>query len=189
MVMSSYRALVAPNSAPVLEYRCLYSSDIRRKQKRWQDGRIKFHTFNKRVMVYDDRGNFVGDTHWREDYAFAEGEELELERAGFLIQVSEYVGKRDQDLTELLEKRAKDREEGLSKNQIISAQLRKLPPAPPNQSPITEPLQTTTSHLRKPLPAPPNSSILLGQSDTPEERAQKRRKHDSPLNKNGYAQN
>ena len=91
--------------------------------------------------------------HWREDYAFAEGEELELERAGFLIQVSECVGKRDQDLTELLEKRPKDGKEGLSKNQTISAQLRKLPPAPPNRSPITEPLQTSTSHLHKLLPA------------------------------------
>jgi Protein of unknown function (DUF2439) len=54
------------NTAPVHEYRCLYSHDIRRKQKRWQDGFVKFHTFNKRVMVYDEGRNFLGDTHWKE---------------------------------------------------------------------------------------------------------------------------
>src|SRR6266536_4326989 len=75
------------NTAPVLEFRCLYTQDLRRKQKRWQDGRLKFHTFNKRAMVYDERSNFVGDTHWREDSEFNEGEELELERGGILVEV------------------------------------------------------------------------------------------------------
>lgn len=95
------------NTAPVLEFRCLFTQDLRRKQKRWQDGRLKFHTFNKRIMVYDDRSNFVGDTHWREDSDFAEGEELELERSGTLVEVGECVGRRDQDLTELVDKRVK----------------------------------------------------------------------------------
>src|SRR5579871_1139272 len=118
MATSTLRSFVASNivppsqnTAPVLEYQCLYTSDIRRKQKRWQDGRLKFHTFNKRIMVYDERGNFVGDTHWRQDYNFDEGEELELERSGTLVQVSECVGKRIQDLREILDKRLKETEE------------------------------------------------------------------------------
>ena len=111
------------NTAPVLEFRCLYTSDLRRKQKRWQDGRLKFHTFNKRIMVYDDRSNFVGDSHWREDHAFAEGEEVELERCGILVEVSECVGIREQDLT-LLNKVVKDRQERAHVRAVASSPLR-----------------------------------------------------------------
>ena len=67
----------------------------------------QFHTFNKRVMVYDERSNFVGDTHWRKDLDFDEGEELQLERGGILVEVRECVGRRDQDISE--NKRAKER--------------------------------------------------------------------------------
>ena len=92
------------NSAPVLEFRCLYSHDLRRKSKRWQDGFLRFHTFNKRVMVYDVPRNFIGDTHWREEDFVQDGDELELEK-GVLIQVGEAVGTMHQDLTAILEKR------------------------------------------------------------------------------------
>ena len=61
-------------------------------------------------MVYDERSNFVGDTHWREDTTFDEGEELELERGGIMVEVGECVGTREQDLSELVDKRVKERE-------------------------------------------------------------------------------
>ncbi|KAJ0296132.1 hypothetical protein COL516b_011884 [Colletotrichum fioriniae] len=97
-----------PIAAPVLEHLCLFTHDLKRKQKRWQDGRLKFHTFNKRIMVYDERGNFIGDMHWREDFDFGEGEEFNLERGAVIVQVAECIGSKDQDLTELLDKRAKE---------------------------------------------------------------------------------
>ncbi|KAI4144305.1 MAG: hypothetical protein L6R39_004239, partial [Caloplaca ligustica] len=92
------------NTAPVLSFSCLYTHDIRRKQKRWQDGILRFHTFNKRIMVYDTPRNFIGDTHWRETQAIQDGDELELEK-GVLIQVGEEVERTETDLTGLLEKR------------------------------------------------------------------------------------
>ena len=98
------------NTAPVLDYRCMFTPDIRKKQKKWQDGQLKFHTFNKRIMVYDERSNLVGDTHWREDELY-EGAELELDRRGILVEVGEYQEQHDQDLTELIDKRRKDRED------------------------------------------------------------------------------
>ncbi|KAH8793699.1 hypothetical protein F5882DRAFT_398257, partial [Hyaloscypha sp. PMI_1271] len=61
-------------------------------------------------MVYDERSNFVGDTHWREDTTFDEGEELELERGGIMVEVGECVGTREQDISELVDKRVKERE-------------------------------------------------------------------------------
>ena len=94
------------NTAPVLDFRCLYTYDLRRKAKRWQDGVLRFHTFNKRVMVYDVPRNYIGDTHWRGDSTVQDGDELQLDK-GVLIQVGEATGSTDQDLTELLEKRRK----------------------------------------------------------------------------------
>ncbi|KAL2886877.1 hypothetical protein HOO65_060707 [Ceratocystis lukuohia] len=91
--------------APVIEFSCLFSHDLKRKQKRWKDGRLKFHTFNKRVMVYDDRGNSVGDMHWQEHLIFQEGEEIYLDRGGVVVQVCECKGYKEQDLTELLTRR------------------------------------------------------------------------------------
>jgi len=92
------------NTAPIIEFRCLYTHDLRQKKKRWQDGMLRFHTFNKRIMVYDVPRNFIGDTHWREDETVQDGDELRLDK-GVLIQVGEVTGSTEQDLTELLEKR------------------------------------------------------------------------------------
>lgn len=94
------------NTAPIIEFRCLYTHDLRQKKKRWQDGMLRFHTFNKRIMVYDIPRNFIGDTHWRgrEDEAVQDGDELRLDK-GVLIQVGDCTGSTEQDLTELLEKR------------------------------------------------------------------------------------
>jgi hypothetical protein len=89
------------NTAPVLEFNCLYTHDIRRKQKRWQDGFLRFHTFNKRVMVYDVPRNFIGDMHWKEGEDLQEGDEVTLEKDAVLVQVSESVGRTETDLTEL----------------------------------------------------------------------------------------
>ncbi|GAB7327621.1 hypothetical protein MBLNU13_g11467t1 [Cladosporium sp. NU13] len=89
------------NTAPVLEFNCLYTHDIRRKQKRWQDGFLRFHTFNKRVMVYDVPRNFIGDMHWKEGEDLQEGDEVTLEKDAVLVQVAESVGRTETDLTEL----------------------------------------------------------------------------------------
>ncbi|MCJ1276586.1 hypothetical protein MMC21_004392 [Puttea exsequens] len=97
------------NTAPILEFKCLYTNDLRRKQKRWQDGMLRFHTFNKRVMVYElPSRNYIGDTHRRDEAPIDDGDEFKLDR-GVLIQVGEAQSSVEQDLTELLEKRKKPR--------------------------------------------------------------------------------
>ncbi|KAK4540207.1 hypothetical protein LTR36_009705 [Oleoguttula mirabilis] len=99
------------NSALVLEFNCLYTHDIRRKQKRWQDGFLRYHTFNKRVMLYDVPRNFIGDTHWKADEALQDGDEVTLEKGGVRVQVAEAVGKTETDLTELRKSRTKSSSE------------------------------------------------------------------------------
>ena len=192
------------NTAPVLEFRCLYTSDLRRKQKRWQDGRLKFHTFNKRVMVYDERSNFVGDTHWREDATFDEGEEFELERGGILVEVGECVGKRDQDLSELVDKRVKEREERAAAKGAAATPSRphaslirtsQATPGPLQHKPLNVLLATTGHYGRAVIPQTSpfeeKQRLINGNQDgVGKERPAKRRKpsEDAP-SKSGYAQN
>ncbi|GLA75626.1 hypothetical protein AtubIFM55763_006907 [Aspergillus tubingensis] len=88
------------NTAPVIRFRCLYTYDMRRKAKRWQDGFLRYHTFNKRIMVYDVAGNYVGDHHCRQDEGIQDGDELELDN-GALIEVCEPVERTETDLSGL----------------------------------------------------------------------------------------
>ncbi|OJD36079.1 uncharacterized protein BKCO1_13000156 [Diplodia corticola] len=106
-VRGTAQSATAANTAPVHEFRCLYTHDLRRKQKRWQDGFLKFHTFNKRVMVYDQPRNYIGDTHWKGGDTLDDGDELTLEN-GVIVQVAEPVAVTQTDLTELLQKKPRD---------------------------------------------------------------------------------
>ncbi|PCH08050.1 protein of unknown function DUF2439 [Penicillium occitanis (nom. inval.)] len=118
------------NTAPVIKFRCLYTHDVRRKAKRWQDGYLKYHTFNKRAMVYDDAGNFIGDHHWREGHDIQDGDELELDK-GVLIQVSECMETTQTDISVLFDKRKASQE---------SPQSQKTPapqPLPPPSSNVS----------------------------------------------------
>ncbi len=129
------------NTAPVLDFRCLYTHDLRRKAKRWQDGFLRFHTFNKRIMVYDLSKNFIGDCHWREKDALQDGDELELEK-GVLIQVGESTGSTIQDLSGLFEKR---------RNVQLSSPAKessgKLTPGSPARSVAAQPSQLRPKSL------------------------------------------
>ncbi|KAJ5182598.1 hypothetical protein N7492_000214 [Penicillium capsulatum] len=94
----------SPVTASVVKFRCLFTHDLRRKSKRWQDGYLRYHAFNKRVMVYDEQGNFIGDHHWRSGDEVQDGDELELDK-GVLIEVGERMSTTQTDLTNLFEKR------------------------------------------------------------------------------------
>jgi hypothetical protein len=109
MTAAVYRTSTTPslslpqtqNTAPVIEFNCLYTHDVRRKCKRWQDGFLRYHTFNKRLMVYDVPRNYIGDTHWAGEDQVAEGDEVTLDKSGVLVQVAEVIGRTETDLTEL----------------------------------------------------------------------------------------
>ncbi|CAG8899643.1 unnamed protein product [Penicillium egyptiacum] len=91
-------------TSSVVKFRCLYTHDLRRKSKRWHDGYLRYHKFNKRVMVYDDQGNFIGDHHWRSPDDVQDGDEMELDK-GVLIEVTENMGTSETDITTLYEKK------------------------------------------------------------------------------------
>ncbi|KAJ4293983.1 hypothetical protein N0V90_007672 [Kalmusia sp. IMI 367209] len=95
------------NTAPVAEFRCLFTHDLRRKQKRWQDGYLKFHSFNSRVIVYDASRFLVGETYYKDSNELQDGDELTLDK-GVMVTVAEAIGITHTDLTPLFERKAKD---------------------------------------------------------------------------------
>ncbi|KAI0886067.1 uncharacterized protein GGS22DRAFT_159772 [Annulohypoxylon maeteangense] len=191
----------APSTAPVLEFACLFTRDLRRKQKRWHDGRLKYHTFNKRIMVYDDHGNFVGDAHWCEDYDLNDGDEVELERGGVTVQVSECIGSRDQDLSELVDKRAQEKAERqaavLARRQLAPESAAIPQTATPHfqlrHKPLHHLIGTPTGHHGRALmPTESPYEDRLKKNVSPQDSTThpvKRRKREvSPPSKGGYAQ-
>ena len=131
----SSASLTAPptqNTAPVHEFRCLYTRDLHKKSKKWHDGSVRFHTFNRRVMVYDDARNFIGDLHYGQDEGFGEGVEIRLDR-GVLVEVGERLGETQTDLTGIIDRQRP--EKGPSpRRQPISIATR-LPSTGPSQRP------------------------------------------------------
>ncbi|KAG9237953.1 hypothetical protein BJ875DRAFT_109309 [Amylocarpus encephaloides] len=192
------------NTAPVIEFRCLYSTDLKRKQKRWQDGRLKFHTFNKKIMVYDEKSNLIGDAHWREDGDLDEGDELSLERGGTLIQVEDKIGVQAQDLTELVDKRVKEKEARAAARSgavgfpaSIAGRTQSFG-APGNTLKLKSlnALLTPSGHHGKALlstesPFEERRRLNHGNQENPEkERSSKRRRPNEPTqDKSGYARN
>ena len=93
------------NTAPVAEFRCLFTHDTRKKQKKWQDGFLKFHSFNSRVIVYDASRFAVGDTYYKDSPELHEGDELMLDK-GVMVEVAEPMGVTQTDLTPLFDRKA-----------------------------------------------------------------------------------
>lgn len=193
-----------PTSATVLDFTCLFTHDLKRKQKRWQDGKLKFHTFNKKVMVYDDGNHFIGDAHWQEDGDLQEGDEFSLDRGSAIVQVSECTGYREQDLTELLDKRARDVEKRRANattrtprpTTAISVPARQDQPSAlhPRNRPLSSMLGTPSRIGRAAIPQrSPFEARQIAQSDNPGEQkegprpAKRRRLEDSPFQKPSHA--
>ncbi|CAL8577300.1 hypothetical protein XPA_003134 [Xanthoria parietina] len=177
------------NTAPVLLYNCLYTHDLKRKAKRWQDGVLKYHTFNKRIMVYDVPRNFIGDTYWREPQAMQDCDELELEK-GVLVQVGEELrAERTQtDLTELLGKR-KPKPTTSDGPKVPLAPVVRTPSTPQSRSIANAIPEISTSVASSQL-RPKTLNALLGKPKGPVGRAtiplkspaeQRRGKENSPL--------
>ncbi|QPG93549.1 hypothetical protein C2857_000646 [Epichloe festucae Fl1] len=191
-----------PTTATVLDYNCLFTHDLKRKQKRWQDGKLKYHTFNKKIMVYDDRGNFIGDAHWQAGGDLEEDEELELDRGAAIVQVADCVGCREQDLTEVLDKRAREVEKrrAMAAAKTPAPSRARAPPVPAAQDGTHFQLSHRSLSSIVPSPGPLGRAAVSSRSPyetrkadglRAQERApppaKKRRTCPSPPSKAGFA--
>lgn len=161
-------------------------------------------------MVYDERGNFIGDTHWREDYEFGDGEEVQLERGGVIVQASEHVASHSQDLSELIDKRIQEKEQRQSAAAASARQPRSAPsggmPVRPQSTashfqlrhaPLHNLLGTPTGHHGRalaPTESPYEERRRSNALQSPEQQREsprptkRRRREPSPPSKSGYAQ-
>lgn len=73
-------------------------------------------------MVYNTSGYLIGDTHWRQDVALQDGDELELDK-GVLVQVGELTDKKTPDLGQLRGKTLARSQEGSSLKPISQPRL------------------------------------------------------------------
>ncbi|KAI4726477.1 hypothetical protein E4T49_05774 [Aureobasidium sp. EXF-10728] len=151
------------NTAPVHEFNCLYTHDLRRKQKRWQDGFLRYHTFNKRVMVYDVPRNFLGDLHWTSGDDLQEGDEMTLEKGGIMVQVSERIGTIQTDLSDLLQRKDKTpaKNPASSSRTLMGTRPQYAAAAAPSITPRTPHAASITPMKHKSL------NTLLGRSRRP----------------------
>lgn len=156
-------------------------------------------------MVYDDRGSYVGDMHWRRDYDFGEGEEVELERGGVIVQVQDLVHCTEQDLSELIDKRAKEKEQrqlqavarARGPTSVLPQSMPQATPRPiPSDHfqlrhrPLHQLIGTPTGqHGRALVPQESPYELRQQNADSPDDRAAKRRKYeDERPAKKGHAQ-
>ncbi|CAG8224646.1 unnamed protein product [Penicillium olsonii] len=182
-----------------ISFRCLYTHDLRRKSKRWHDGHLRYHKHNKRVMVYDDRGNFIGDHHWRSSDEVQDGDEMELENKGVLIEVCENMGTTETDITALYDKKRSS--QGSPQNSHLGSQ------APRSSTATSTPRYAGSSQSSRSLndllgikknPAQPFASPYEQRNPTQpapqptpqavEQRAPKRQKVDQPTDENSRTQ-
>jgi len=153
--------------------------------------------------VYDERSNFIGDMHWQGDWDFGEGEDLRLERGGVEVQVCECIGKKEQDLTELLDKRVKDREDRIAskaastmsiqpQGQFVRAQLPRPSGELPRPKALNSVIGPSTGHYGRAI-VPNVSPFEKRQQSNRDENmseipARQHKRAESTITGGGYAQ-
>ncbi|RPB24114.1 hypothetical protein L211DRAFT_207311 [Terfezia boudieri ATCC MYA-4762] len=95
----------ASQTAPIDEFRILWTSQKKQKLKKWQDvsrstGLLRFHTYNKRMIVYDETRALVCDMYLQRADKVNAGDELEFEH--HLVTVEEFKGTVVQDLSAII---------------------------------------------------------------------------------------
>jgi hypothetical protein len=85
-------------TAEVQVYEAMWTSQLTQKNKVWNDGVVRFHTFNKRLTLYDARGVLL-DSLFINRRRVEQGEVLRFERT--LVDIGGKTGTFQQDLAQL----------------------------------------------------------------------------------------
>ncbi|EEB07528.2 meiotic chromosome segregation protein [Schizosaccharomyces japonicus yFS275] len=88
------------NLHDVLQFEVLWTAHKRKKNKQWQDGTMKFHSFNQRVVLYDSEYRVIATSFLPMRSTLSVGEELELDR--FLVTLEALQNTTQTDVTPVL---------------------------------------------------------------------------------------
>lgn len=106
----------------VHEYNILYSNRIIQKDKKWNDGKLKYYEFNNKLEVFNDDGNLIEVDFISEKFKhnLVEQNEFKLPNNRLLIEIDCKLSSYTRDVSELFKRPTKDAESSSSiKNNAI----------------------------------------------------------------------
>ncbi|KAF8543273.1 hypothetical protein BDD12DRAFT_246554 [Trichophaea hybrida] len=97
--MNTNNSQIAHSSqtAPIKEFRVMWTQQKKQKLKKWHDGTLRFHTFNNRMLLYDEGRTLITDKYLKPGTIIDEGDEVEFEQ--HLATIEEFLKTVIQDLT------------------------------------------------------------------------------------------
>ncbi|KAF8476001.1 hypothetical protein BDZ91DRAFT_202051 [Kalaharituber pfeilii] len=141
--------LPASQTSPIDEFRVFWTSQKKQKLKKWQDGLLRFHTYNKKMIVYDETRTLVCDMYLQRADRVYEGDELEFEH--HLVTVEEYLGMVVQDLSVIISPIIERRQQ---RQQLVHPQSPVYPRAGASRK-----LQVQDAPTARSLPRPPSAPL------------------------------
>lgn len=98
--------------ARVDRFKCLWTANKHQVRKRWHDGILHFHTFNLRIMLYDEANVLIDDLFILKQHIVS-GDEIEFN--GHLVIVEDALDAIYSDISSLYVRNQKRREKGAEK--------------------------------------------------------------------------
>lgn len=90
----------------VHEYEVLYSTRVVQKEKRWNDGKLRYYEFNRKIEVHSDDNLLVATEFYPHESknpitsgAFADGMALMFPSGKLIVEVTGYIGVFERDVT------------------------------------------------------------------------------------------
>lgn len=105
----------------VHEYGILYSNRVVQRDKKWNDGKLKYYEFNNKLEVYNEDGNLIEVDFITEKFRLnlAEGNEFKLPNNRLVIEVDCKILSYTRDVSELFKKSEKGADQKRKQGGII----------------------------------------------------------------------
>ncbi|KAI5777691.1 hypothetical protein EDC01DRAFT_677723 [Geopyxis carbonaria] len=106
-------------TAPVQEFRVLWTTQKKQKLKLWHDGFLRLHTFNNRMLLYDENRGLLADKYQTTSTRVTEGDEMQFEQ--HLVTIEEFIRTVVQDLAPVFSPAIQRRQQRATANFLNSA--------------------------------------------------------------------
>lgn len=138
--------------AAVYKYKVMWTPDVRKKHKTYNDGYMAFHTFNKKAILYNENMTEVAKEFLVKSAFFVIGDEVNFERQS--IQISETMPTEYQNLSPLYDR--PHHTTVRSSHQRVAGTADRPSPARSRTTASTTPRRPATSGQLLYLGAPPS---------------------------------
>lgn len=105
----------------VHEYTILYSTRIIQKDKKWNDGVLKYYEFNKKLEIYNEDQNLIGTDFYPNNKSnpitsnfFENGVQFKFTNNKFIIEIGDFIVSYKRDVTKLFKRTNKSQTSEIS---------------------------------------------------------------------------